>query len=239
MVSRDHILMEIKRTTRENDGIPLGRQRFMSETGIRMTDWYGKYWARWGDALRDAGYEPNEKTRPFAAEHLVEKLIGLIRETGKFPTHGEIRLKHKSDPSFPGHTAFARLGGMRSMVASVLEYCRSREGYEDVTALCGTAPVSDKSEIEIKPAGEEFGFVYLLKSGRYYKIGKSIAAGRRERELQIQLPEKAKTVHVIRTDDPAGIEKYWHGRFDSKRKNGEWFGLDGADVAAFCRRKFM
>jgi hypothetical protein len=65
------------------------------------------------------------------------------------------------------------------------------------------------------------------------------AVGRREYELAIQLPEQAKTIHIIRTDYPTGIEAYWHRRFDAKRKNGEWFDLVAADVKAFRRRKFM
>ncbi len=78
-----------------------------------------------------------------------------------------------------------------------------------------------------------------MKSGRFYKVGRSNAVGRRERELAIQLPEEVKVVHPIKTDDPVGIENYWHGRFAERRKNGEWFELTAKDVAAFKRRKFM
>src|SRR5580704_10232959 len=85
----------------------------------------------------------------------------------------------------------------------------------------------------------EVGYVYLLRSGRHYKIGKWNAVGRRERELAIQLPEKANIVYAIKTDDPAGIEAYGHNRFAPQRMNGEWFALTVRDVQAFRRRKFM
>ena len=95
---------------------------------------------------------------------------------------------------------------------------------------CGKERTSDDRPI---------GYVYLFKSGRYYKIGKSNSAGRREYELSRQLPEGLKRIHIIRTDDPSGIEKYWHERFATKHKHGEWFDLDAADIRAFKRLKFM
>ena len=83
------------------------------------------------------------------------------------------------------------------------------------------------------------GYVYLMKHGsrREYKIGRTINPVRREGEMGIQLPEKLQPVHYIKTDDPAGVESYWHSRFAAKRKEGEWFALTAQDVRAFKRWK--
>ncbi|MBX3302173.1 MAG: GIY-YIG nuclease family protein [Nitrospira sp.] len=121
-MDRAFIIHEIQRTAKENNGKPLGQNRFTSETGIKYTDWFGVYWARWSDAAREAGLTPNT-------------------------------LQAAYDRAF-----------------------------------------------------------------LFYKIGRSNATGRRTYELDLQLPDKTKTVHVIRTDDPAGIEAYWHTRFASKSK---------------------
>ena len=51
-----YILQEIKRTTQANGGIPLRKLQFESETGIKRYDWFGVYWARWSDAIREAGW---------------------------------------------------------------------------------------------------------------------------------------------------------------------------------------
>lgn len=243
-MEKQHILEEIKRTAGANGGKALGKMNFLRATGIKDTDWRGKHWARWGDAVREAGFEPNEKTTAFDEILLIEKVICLIRELGRFPVESELRLKSRADPSFPCSTTIAvRLGSKRQQVATIQKYCDARPGYEDVLTHCIEAtrerPTESNTGEEDGESEGNPGFVYLMKSGRHYKIGRSNAAGRREYELAIQLPERAVTVHVIRTDDPVGIEEYWHKRFGEKRKNGEWFDLSSTDVSAFKRRKFM
>jgi len=58
-MTKVYILQEIKRTTQANGGKPLRKIKFESETGIKRFDWFGIYWARWSDALREAGCAHN------------------------------------------------------------------------------------------------------------------------------------------------------------------------------------
>ncbi len=239
-MTKDHLLQEIRRTAEANGGVPLGLRKFATETGIGAYAWKGKYWARWSDALCEAGFAPNQLSSAYEEPYLLDKVAELTRELGRLPTLDDIRLKASNDSAFPSDRPFRRLGPKSKLVTRLAEHCRSRAGYEDIIRYCEQyVPPDRRPPNEAVPDEGEIGFVYLIKSGRYYKIGRTNSAGRREREIALQLPEKAATVHVIRTDDPCGIEEYWHKRFAEKRKNGEWFELDAADVAAFKRRKFM
>lgn len=78
-MKKEHILQEIKRTAESNGGIPLGWRKFAQETGIRYRDWLGKHWARWGEAVREAGYTPNQMTEAYDEAELFEKFIQLAR----------------------------------------------------------------------------------------------------------------------------------------------------------------
>jgi len=239
-MKKEHILQEICRTTQANGGVPCGSRRFFQETGIRDADWKGKFWARWGDAVREAGFEPNQLQGAFSEDLLMKKFIAVMREIGRFPVVAELRMKKRSDASIPNSKVYERFGTKTQLAVKIRDYCQSREGCEDIVPMCSSVIEEQSPEAESDAESEDGnGFVYLMKSGRFYKIGKSNAAGRREYELAIQLPETLRTLHAIRTDDPTGIEEYWHKRFAAKRKNGEWFDLNAADISAFRRRKFM
>ncbi len=238
-MDKQHIIDEIRRTARANKGVALGWRRFETETGIKYSDWYGKFWTRWGDAVREAGLQANRMGEPFADEVLLEKLINLTRQLGRVPVQGDVLIARRKDPAFPSEKVFRRFGSKPQRAARVIAYCELHSGFEDVAKLWREIPAEREQVQQTGRTEDVFGFVYLTKSGRFYKIGKTNAAGRRERELAIQLPEKTSTVHVMKTDDPSGIEAYWHDRFALKRQHGEWFTLSAEDVRAFKRRKFM
>jgi hypothetical protein len=167
-VRKEHILEEIRRTSAANGGVPLGHVRFFQETGIRYADWHGKHWSRWGDALRESGFEPNTLTSAYPDDVLFEKFALLARELGHLPTSGEMRLRKRVDPTFPNSKVYERVGRKPELVAKVAEYCRNRPELADVLSMWETAPEPTEN-VEPKPEDDhdvEIGFVYLLKSGR-------------------------------------------------------------------------
>jgi len=234
-MDRQAILDIIRRTAESNGGIPLGTDR-LAQLGVTPTVW-GRYWARIGDAQRDAGLTRNTRQTPHPDEDALERLVRLARELGAFPTSRDIVVKRGRDRDFPSHRVFRRLGPKSRLASLLSEYARNHPGHEDITELCASHLLPDSRPVP-RQATVQFGSVYLLQGpGRRYKIGRTNAFGRRRRELSIQLPFDTRKIHVIETDDPEGVEAYWHRRFSLKRINSEWFELDAEDVAAFRRWK--
>lgn len=240
-ITKDQILAEIKRIAAANGGAPPGWRKFRTDTGIGEKDWLGKHWARWSEALRDAGFESNEWNQPYTEDELLAEYAKMTVVLGRLPTDRDIRLAATKGARVPnGKTLTGKFGGKTRMIERLRSFCQSYTEFASVVPLCDAYVPRDRDETDGPTGnGEHIGFVYLMKSAKYYKIGKASLTARRQRELAIQLPERLILVHEIRTDDPFGIEAYWHNRFADKRRNGEWFELTAADVAAFKRRKFM
>jgi hypothetical protein len=192
-MQKREILDAIQRTAAANGGRPLGAKRFSVETGILVTDWLGKHWARWGDAVRESGFTPNTLQGAFDNTFLLDNYAKLVRELGHVPVKAELQMKAHRDPSFPNVATFLRRFGRRErVVPELIEYCERIDGYGDVTDICRAWQPTTVLREEKPTRGKAvvLGFVYLLRSGSHYKIGRSNAVGRRERELAIQLPQK-------------------------------------------------
>lgn len=54
MVKKSEIVSYIHSAAKA-DGKQPGRDRFEKPTGIKRPEWDGLHWAKWGDALKDAG----------------------------------------------------------------------------------------------------------------------------------------------------------------------------------------
>src|SRR5262249_35867656 len=136
-MDKGKILNEIKRTAEANKGVPLGSQRFETETGIKQSDWFGVYWARWGDAVREAGVSPDRRQEASDKQELLERYAKFTLELGRLPAKGDLLLRRRSDSTFPNEKTFGgRFGGKDGLIAALLAYSRGREGYEPVARLC-------------------------------------------------------------------------------------------------------
>jgi hypothetical protein len=238
-MNKAQILDAIRRMAATNGSKAPESQRFESEMGLGKADWYPKYWLRWGDAIREAGCAPNSLSTSFGEEFLIQKYVDLTRELGRFPIEGDLIVKRRGDRMFPDRGAFLRLGNKSERAAKILAYCRARDGFEDAIPLVAAAVVVQSPDEDGAPDEPPTGYVYLLRHGsrREYKIGRTNNPMRREGEIGVELPQVLDPIHVIETDDPAGIETYWHRRFVKKRLKNEWFALTAADVRAFKRWK--
>ena len=236
---KDHILSEIRRIAAESGGKVPGAAAFENATRIRPQEWRGRYWARWGDAVAEAGLERNRWNERLDRDSLLEILSGVVRHFGHFPTFSELDMYRRNHPEAPNPmTVSRRFEGYRGAEDQLRQWCASREAFSEVATLLGPAPPCPARKVA-KRADAGNGCVYLIRSGQFFKIGHTDNFERRVKQITIALPEPVKPEHLIRTDDPAGIEAYWHRRFADRRANGEWFRLTAADVAVFKRRRFQ
>lgn len=246
-ISREEVLTEIRKFVATNDGEIPGERTFVAATRMKQSAWKGKYWARWTDAVREAGYDPNAMMQKIPDEDILEQLAGFITKLGYFPVRDEINVYARTASGFPvWQTIRKRYGGMPQTAAALLEYS-GKTGNLVLAKLCEgrierEALKPRDEERPRQPIAVEAGFVYLKYSPslRLYKIGKANNSDKRGTGISLLLPEDLVGKHEIRTDCPYILEKYWHNRFRAKRKQGEWFDLNSGDIESFKkRREFM
>jgi hypothetical protein len=189
--------------------------------------------ARWSEAVKEAGLTPSKSTEQIDTEILLLKVTEFACELGNVPTHPEMSLRRRIDPTFPVDRTIAVHDPSKSdLIAALRQHGTSTQNVHLLNIL------PEKVVTKGTPGRtREEGSIYRLKSGNHDKIGRSDQIERRIREVTIAQREAVTLVHTIITDDPPRIEAYWHRRFADRRANGEWFRLTDDDVRAFTRRK--
>lgn len=225
------------------NGGKLSFRKFIDETGIpeqrlRREPWF----TRWNNLLQEIGLTTeqfsNEQTPDDEIAAAVAELILLLK---RWPTEDEFARNKKANPKFPDVRVIRR-AKKSGKLRSLLEHYNSDDDSQDIVRGVATDLPTIKNEEDLGPdvSLRVQGYVYLMKNERSYKIGFTNSPSRRHREVRIELPNETLLIHTIETDDPKGIEKYWHNRFAKKQiGNSEWFKLDAVDIKAFKRRKYQ
>ncbi|MEP7041921.1 MAG: GIY-YIG nuclease family protein [Dokdonella sp.] len=239
MTTKSEILAEIRRISSANSG-SLSLKKFPELSRIPERQVRGRYWATWNEALAEAGDGINAFSTPKSNEiAVVTALAQLIEVLGTWPVETQLTVEHHENPSFPSVHVIRGLDKETFLPAKVLAFC-----VESNTLLIAEEIVRLKVEVESpeesQGQGRVAGYVYMMRSGKRHKIGKSNSLSRRYREVRQDLPNETILVHTIPTDEPSGIEAFWHRRFADKRvRDTAFFSLDTSDIVAFKRHKYQ
>ena len=181
---------------------------------------YSKRFGSWNEALSAVGIEPTKYIN-IPDDLLMTNLEEVWLKLGRQPKRREMK---RPLSRFSERPYAQKFGTWKKALTKFVEFKNSQ---------------SEATREGQQQSQSAAGHVYLIQSGKYFKIGKTNDLGRRSKEIAIELPEASAVIHTIQTDDPYGIEAYCHRRFKDRRKNGEWFELSEDDVRAFRSKSSM
>jgi hypothetical protein len=81
------------------------------------------------------------------------------------------------------------------------------------------------------------GYIYLISSGKYFKIGKTKYISKRFQAFKTIIPNEWNIVHSYKTKNIDEEEKRLHSMFKHKRVIGEWFNLNVSNIEYICSLK--
>ncbi len=233
---KQDILTKIRQIAAANGGRVPGREKFLSETGIKPHEWRGRIWRNWSDAIAEAGFEPNERQAAFNDDELLAVVCSIAKDLKRFPSTSDIDFDTRRHPNSPSAKTILARWKMPELAVALASYADAQGDVEVAEyARLYSPPRLHRLTNASDDATKAIGYVYMQRHAQDYKIGFTTSLNKRGRQIQIELPQEIELVHAILTDDPPGVEAYWHRRFADKRTRGEWFRLTKGDVAAFKR----
>jgi hypothetical protein len=170
-MTRETIIQAIKSATVRNAGRTMGARAFHARSGISRTDLWNAGFARYSDAVREAGLVPNQLQTARDSGQMLSSLARVVRQLGRFPSISDLKAARKSDPELPSYEAYFRLsGGSITRLPDLLEaHCRENNELSDVADILALVTrTQPKPEVGTLRLGVQ-GYVYLARHGRDYK----------------------------------------------------------------------
>lgn len=119
------------------------------------------------------------------------------------------------------HVGFPKVNGVVVDCSKILVFDYTEA---EITNL---EPIDESQIPDLKLNAKTFIYIMIDKNTGYYKIGRSVRPGYRERTLQSEKPTIVMIYNqVARVRDEAIL----HKMFSEKRVRGEWFDLSGSDI---------
>jgi hypothetical protein len=81
------------------------------------------------------------------------------------------------------------------------------------------------------PRTKTSGYVYILKSGPYYKIGRTKNITKRFPQIYIHLPFETRLICIFYSKNMHQTERDMHKWYSEYRTNGEWFSLPDNEIS--------
>jgi hypothetical protein len=174
-MDKQKILDLIKESADKAGGAALGARTFYKQYGLTDND-IRKYWDNYNDAVEEAGYPRNEPLRAYEKEEILSAYLSLvIKEKGKFPWSKAYARRTRGNPDLPAAgTLTKRFPRKYDLLLALKEYVSEHETPDEILTL-----IDDELDSAIPPevvdeaAGLIEGYVYLMKSGKSYRIGRS------------------------------------------------------------------
>jgi hypothetical protein len=138
------------------------------------------YWARWGDALKEAGFEPIVPQHKIPEDVICKKFCELSIKLKKKPTYSELKMAKRNDVDFPSSRIMVRhYGSISKLSERAIEYAKRDKEYSSAVDYLSTSDGVDRGESRLPTA---LGCVYLIKGGRRFKVG-------RTKDVESRIPE--------------------------------------------------
>jgi hypothetical protein len=237
-LSKEFIVTTYKVLVEANDGKLIAHKAFRRLTGISNRRWQGGYWRSWSEFQADCGFTPNTRPVKIPDHVLLQRYAELAMELKKLPSTTDFRIKRNEDRSFPNLMTFERLGRLETRLAKLAAFCEPKPEFAPVVVLLKRRKF--RAGLGGKPLPKTIcGVVYLTRQGGDFQIGRVRASRRRLLVESALLSQRPELVHMIKTDDPEGIERYWRARFRAKRQGRARFRLTDEDLGVFKRRRFQ